>query len=112
MRDEEPTRRVSIAEAKNILKKLSKERAELSYGQRIALEHAEKFARLPLKKTTELIKELQNLEFLEEAHAYKIADILPLTEDDVKAIFAKERFTPGGEEIKTILTIVNKYYIV
>lgn len=102
---------VSLAEVKNILKKVSKERKELIYEQRIALEHAQKFAKLNVKKTNDMIKDLNNLEFLEEVHAVKIADILPTTEDDVKAIFAKERISLGENEIKKILEIVVKYYV-
>jgi DNA-directed RNA polymerase subunit F len=107
---DEPTRYVSLSEVKNILKKISKERKELNYGQKIALEHSEKFARLPIKKTNDMIDELKKLESIEEIHAYKIADILPLTADDVKAIFAKERVTLSENTIKNILDIVNKYY--
>ena len=102
---------VSLAEVKNILKKVSKERKELLYEQRIALEHANMFAKLPVKKTEELIKELQKLEFIQEIHAYKIADILPKTDDDVKTIFAKERITLSEKDIKNILEIVGKYSI-
>ena len=51
------------------------------------------------------------LENIGDIHAYKIADILPVSEDDVKAIFAKERFTLSESEIKDILKIVGKYYI-
>jgi len=103
-------RPVSLAEVKNILKKLSKDRKELLYEQRTALEHAQKFSTLPVKKTDDLVKELMELK-LEESHAFKIADLLPSTEDDVKAIFAKERTTIGENEIKKILEIVNKYSI-
>ena len=102
---------VSLAEVKNILKKVSKERKELLYEQRIALEHAQKFAKLNVKKTNDMIKELKSLDFLEEIHAVKIADILPTTQDDVKAIFAKERLSLGENEIKKILDIVVKYYV-
>ena len=102
---------VSLAEVKNILKKVSKERNEISYEQRIALEHAQQFAKLPVKKTQDLIKELMKLEHIEEVHAIKIADLLPTTEDDVKAIFAKERFTLSENDIKSILNIVRKYYV-
>ena len=56
---------VSISEVKNILKKIEKDRKELLYEQKIALEHAIKFAKLPIKKTTELIKELSKLDFFE-----------------------------------------------
>ena len=102
---------VSLSEVKNTLKKISKERKELLYEQRIALEHAQKFVKLPVKKTNDLIKGLTSLEFLKEIHAYKIADLLPNNEDDVKAIFAKERITLGENEIKKILEIVGKYHI-
>lgn len=100
---------VSLAEVKNILKKIEKERKELLYEQKVALEHSTKFAKLPAKKTEDLIKELTKLEFLQEIHAYKIADILPTNEDDIKTIFAKERVTLGEGNIKKILEIVKKY---
>jgi len=102
---------VPLSEVKNILKKASKERKELLYEQRIALEHARKFAKLPVKKTNDLIKELMSLNYLDEVHAIKIADLLPTTEDDVKTIFAKQRITLGENEIKKILEIVGKYYV-
>ena len=101
---------MSLAEVKSILKKISKDREELLYEQRIALEHSEKFAKLNVKKTNELINELKNLNYIEEIHAYKIADILPQTDDDIKTIFAKERKTLSEKDIKTILDIVSKYY--
>jgi len=102
---------LSLAEVKNILKKISKERKELIYEQRIALEHAEKFAKLSAKQTKDLITELLKQEHIEEPQAYKIADLIPQTEDDVKAIFAKERYTPNDKEIKMILEIVKKHSV-
>ena len=68
-------------------------------------------AKLTLKKTEDLVKELKKLEFLSEIHAYKIADILPVNEDDVKTIFAKERLSLGDAEIKKIIEIVAKYKV-
>src|SRR5512136_3095968 len=108
---EETGKIVSLAEVKNILKKISKERKELLYEQKIALEHAEKFAKLSAKQTKDLITELMKLDHVEENHAYKIADILPNTEDDVKAIFAKERNTTNHNEITKILEIKKKHSI-
>jgi DNA-directed RNA polymerase subunit F len=110
MNPEEPAKYVSLVEVKNILKKLEKERKELIYEQRIALEHAQKFSKLSIKDTKELIAGLVKLDHIEENHAYKIADILPTSADDVKAIFAKERYTPTEAEIKKILELVGKYY--
>ena len=113
MEAEETGKLVSLAEVKNILKKISKERKDkdLIYEQKIALEHAERFARLSAKQTKDLITELMKVEHVEEIHAYKIADILPNTEDDIKAIFAKERYTPNEKEIKMILEIVKKHSV-
>lgn len=108
---DDKARPVSLSEVKNILNKFSKEREELLYEQRIALEHAQMFAKLPVKKTNDMIKELMKLEFLEQVHAYKIADLLPNTKDDIKTIFAKERVTLSEDNTKKILEIVGKYYI-
>jgi len=102
---------IPLAEVKQILKKVSKEREEMIYEQRIALEHAQKFAKLSVKKTNDLIKELDGLDSVERNHAIKIADLLPQTEDDVKTIFAKERITLREDETKKILEIVKKHYI-
>lgn len=111
MVDKNTVQPVPLAEVKNILKKVSKEREELIYEQKIALEHAQKFAKLPIKKTQELVKELEGVEFIDETRAIRIADLLPTTEDDVKTIFAKERITLSEKDIKTVLDIVKKHYI-
>lgn len=108
---DETSRIMSISEVKNKLKKIEKDRKELIYEQRIALEHAQRFAKLSVKQTKDLINDILKLENIGENHAYKIADILPTTEDDVKAIFAKERFTPSEDDVKNILKIVGKYFI-
>jgi DNA-directed RNA polymerase subunit F len=102
---------ISLSEVKNILKKISKERKEFNYEQKIALEHAEKFSTLSAKQTKDLITELKKLDHVEEIQAYKIADILPKTEDDIKSIFAKERYTPNDKEIKNILEVVKKHSV-
>lgn len=103
-------RYVPLAEVKSILKKVQKEREDLIYEQKTALKHAETFAKLSLTKTKNLIKELlENVEILEEKHAYKIADLLPTHEDDIKTLFAKERIHPKEEDTKKILEIIQKY---
>ena len=102
---------VSLSEVKNILKKIEKERKELIYEQRIALEHATKFSKLTSKKTSDLISDLMSLGFLEEIHAYKIADLLPTNKEDIVTIFAKERKTLKDDEIKKILEMVRKHYV-
>ena len=111
MASNDGTKFVSISEVKNILKKVEKEREELTYEQKIALDLAQKFAKLTVSKAKNMIKELMNLDFLNESHAYRIANLIPKTNDDIKTIFAKDRITLDDNKIKNILEIVNKYYI-
>ena len=109
MPDEPVAKPVTLSEVKNFLKKISKERKDMIYEQKIALEHANKFATLSVKKTEDMMKELMKIEFITDIHANKIADILPKTDDDVKTIFAKERITLSENDINKILEIVKKY---
>ena len=101
---------VSLAEVKTILKKIEKDRQELTYEQRNSLDHANRFTKLSMTKTKELIKKLEKFDFIDEKQAIKIADLLPLDEDDVRAIYAKERSSLKEGEIKQILDVVGEYY--
>jgi len=58
---EEKVKPVSISDVKTILKKVEKDREELLYEQKIALEHAQKFSRLPVKKAFELEPKQSNV---------------------------------------------------
>ncbi|NIP36840.1 MAG: hypothetical protein GWN18_17890 [Thermoplasmata archaeon] len=55
------------------------------------------------KEAEKLIKALMEHERITESLAFKIVEIWPTHEDDVKAIFAKERFTLKDDEIKDII---------
>ena len=99
---------LSLGEVKKLLEKEAKVR-ELAPEQLLALQHTEAFARLSSAKVKKLVKELTKLEHVSEFHAYKIADLLPTHPDDVRAVFAKERFTLGKEEIEKVIKIVENY---
>ena len=62
-------------------------------------------------KVDQLIKDLEQIEVVTPHLAYKIADILPKTDDDVKTLFAKERITLKDNDLKEIIKLVQKYYI-
>jgi DNA-directed RNA polymerase subunit F len=99
---------LSLGEVKKLLEKESKER-ELTAEQTLALQHTESFTRLGPVKVKKLVKELTKMEHVSEFHAFKIADLLPTHPDDVRAVFAKERFTLGKEEIEKVIKIVESY---
>jgi len=43
------------------------------------------------------------------ANAVKVADLLPTHADDVRAIFAKERFALSKEDMDRVLEIVTQF---
>lgn len=102
-------RSLSLAEVRDLLEKEKGIRGDLTSEQNFAFQHAKSLARSDTKKIRDLVEELLKVEFISEPNACKIADLLPKHSEDVRAIFAKERFVPGKEEIERILQIVGKY---
>jgi DNA-directed RNA polymerase subunit F len=100
---------LSLAEVKKLLEKEKSSREELMPEQKLALQHAESFARLTHAKTKKLVKELAKIEQISEQNAFKIADILPKYSEEVRAIFSKERFTLSKEDVEKVLKLVEKY---
>ena len=86
-----------------------KEGKELGYELRKAIVHAEMFTRLTSKNSRELVDELLKLEKMKPEIAFRIADIVPLSNDEVRSIYAKERYTLSEQELKQILDIISKY---
>jgi len=112
----------TLAEAKEILnarrrsgegkKKVGAEKEEeeeMRYESRKATEHTTKFAKLGAKESRELINELLGLEKMKEEIATRIATLMPASKNEVRAIYAKERFTHTEASIEKILDCVAKY---
>lgn len=99
---------VTMSEVKVLLEK-EQEKRELTYEQTLALQHVGTFVKLSPTKTRKLVKSLTELEFMSEANAIKIADILPKEAEEVRAIFAKERFTLEKGDVDKIMGILEEY---
>jgi len=82
---------------------------ELRYEQKRAVEHANKFSRIEAKASRDMVNELLTLEKMKLDIAVKIANLCPRTKDELRAIYAKERFTLNEAELKAILDIVGKF---
>ena len=104
----EDKKMVSLSEVKEMLL-ARQEEGELTAEQKLALEHAQKFARADAKKTRKLIKELLELGFVSEVNAVKISDLMPSTADDVRLVFSKERASVEKKDIEKVLSVVEKY---
>ncbi len=99
---------LTLAEVKDILRE-ENEKRELNSLQKSALAHAEEFAKLSAEDSRKLVEELMQLDFVDERHAVKIADILPIHPDQVRVLYTKEKIVLPPEDIKKILNIVAKY---
>jgi DNA-directed RNA polymerase subunit F len=100
---------LTLAEVKEILDQIRLKRAdeeELGYELRRAIRHADIFAKGTAEEGRAAAEELMKLEKMTPEIAYKIADIKPVTKDELRAIYAKERFTLSEEELNGILEIV------
>jgi len=105
---------LTVAETKAILEELERERAadedrEMRYELARAIEHVNRFAVLEPEESLEFIDELLELEKVDEPTAYKIANLRPQDRDELRAIYAQERFTLSGDELDAILEVVAKY---
>ena len=94
---------VSLAELKVILEKEKAARGELNPEQQYALSHGSTFAKIDAAKVPAMVKELMEIPMMSQANAVKIADLLSTTVDDVRAIFAKERFSLSKEDADKVL---------
>jgi len=106
---EEEEQYVTLAEIRALLEREEKDRAQLSMEQKYALTHAQTFGKLTPEKATELVGELMKVEMMTPGNAYKLADTLPTHPDDVRAVFAKERFSLSKEDVDLVVQIVSKY---
>jgi len=107
----EEGRLVSLAEVKAMLEAAQKDRDELAYEQKIALEHARRFARVDVETARRITKAvLEALPGVEEKFAIRVADLLPQHPDDVRGLFQKSRHEPSDAEVEKVLAIVDEHY--
>jgi DNA-directed RNA polymerase subunit F len=83
---------------------------EMSYEFRRSIEHANQVAKTSPEKSVALVEQLQKLEKMKPEIAFRIANIMPKTRDELRAIYAKERFTLTTEELDSILEIVSSHF--
>ncbi len=106
--------KVTLPEMRGVLLGVESERIaaekEMSYEFRRSIEHANQLAKTTPEKAEALVADLLKMEKMKPEIAYRIANIMPKTRDEVRAIFAKERFTLSPEEIDKILELVTTHF--
>lgn len=106
--------KVTLPEMRSVLLRVESERLaaekEMSYEFRRSIEHANQLSKTDPEKSRDLVAELIKMEKMKPEIAYRIANIMPKTRDEVRAIFAKERFTLSPEEIDSIIEKVITHF--
>jgi DNA-directed RNA polymerase subunit F len=104
---------LTVAETKEILESLEMEMAtedrEIRYELSRAIEHVNRFAMLDPEESREFVEQLLELEKVDEKTAYKIADLRPRDRDELRALYAQERYSLSGDELDEILNVVEQY---
>lgn len=114
----EEERFVDFATVRTMLLEAEKRRKNLTYEQKAALQHAEwaaSDARNGFKTDPEVFQQLKDalcevntLSSLPHLAA-KLAELMPLYPNDVKAVLASERKTIPDDEINSVLEIVRQH---
>ena len=105
--------KVTLSEVKGVLAQVEAERLgsgkEMSYELRKSIEHANQLAKLSPEDSRELVTELMKLEKMKPDIALRIANIAPRSRDELRAVYAKEKFTLSGEELDGIIDLVKAH---
>ncbi len=83
---------------------------EMSYELRKSIEHANHLSKTSAERARDLVAELVKLEKMKEEIAYRIANLMPRTRDELRAIYAKERFNLTTDELDEILDLVLTHF--
>jgi len=106
--------KVTLPEMRAVLLGVESERIaaekEMSYEFRRSIEHANQLAKTTPEKAQALVSDLLKMEKMKPEIAYRIANIMPKSRDEVRAIFAKERYTLTPEELDKIIETVMTHF--
>lgn len=105
---------LTVAETKEILEGLEVERAEdedheMRYELARAIEHVNRFATMTAEESQEFVEDLEAIEKVDEKTAHKIADIQPKDRDELRALYAQERYALSGDELDEILNVIKQH---
>lgn len=98
---------ITVAEVRTELRKLTGKNLE----QKNAYDYVSKFAKLDKNQAKSLKADLEEagIPRIKDSHINKLADLMPHTTDELKAIFQKEELALGKEDMSKILEILKKY---
>ena len=81
---------------------------QIQYEHKLALDHVRLITQATHEQGKQIIEKVIELEHVNDYYAAKIVDVLPMHADDVRSIFARERFSLGHDEIEVIISTVKE----
>src|SRR5665648_55128 len=105
---------LTIPETKELLEGIKESRygeeIELGYELRKTINHVNTFSKVTSEKSRELVVKLSALTKMKPSIAIRIADIKPDSRDELRTIFAKERFVLETSDLDAMLDIIAEAY--
>ena len=98
---------ISIPEVRQLLLDRAMEGEELSYMQRIALEHAHLTSRISAEAARSLIDELMNRFSMSKKGAITLANFMPDVIEEIKVLLGKEAGNFEQETFEEMLDLLN-----
>ena len=83
---------------------------EMSYELRRSIEHANQITHTSSEKARDLTEKLIQLDKVKPDVAFRIANIMPKTRDEVRAVFGKDKFAHTPEELDSIIDLVMTHF--
>ena len=81
---------------------------QIQYEHKLALDHVRLITQATPEQGSQIMEKVIELEHVNDYYAAKIADVLPMHPDEVRSIFARERFSLGHDEIDSIISVVRE----
>ena len=83
---------------------------EMSYELRRSIEHANQITKTSAERSQELVQALLQLDKVKPDVAYRIANVMPRTRDEVRAAFGRDKFSHTPEELDEIIDLVISHF--
>jgi DNA-directed RNA polymerase subunit F len=93
-----------VASIEDVINVLGEDKADPTYEQQLAMQHAKKFA-ITKAKSEKLKKELEGTGLLNERSVIKIIEIMPKNQMTLRQILAQEKKTFSDEDVNKILAM-------
>jgi DNA-directed RNA polymerase subunit F len=104
--DEKP---ITLAETREIMEKALKDDEEPIYEQTITMEYLKKFVKLKPEEARELVEKLASTnERIKREIIIKLVDLLPQDDEDIRVVFAKERYALTKDELGSLLQVIKE----